>query len=951
MADQELARQKIKALVDKYDRLKKEGRLSRYNEENTKAEFIEPLFEALGWDVRNTYHPDEVTREEKISKDRVDYSFRINGIPKFFLEAKALRENLDNQKFVEQSINYSWHKGCTWAVLTDFESVKIFNAEWRASDYTQSHLKTIACYEFLQRFDELWLLSKESFQQGLLDKEAEKWGKKTKKTPVDKQLLADFTRFRETLSKNITKLNQSKNLSQEELDEATQRILDRLIFIRYCEDKGLEEKKLISNLREWGSRGKGQLVRSIREVYAYFDRLYNSKIFSKHLCDELEIDNEVLHEIIEGLHYTKDRSIAYDFSAIEADVLGNIYEQYLGHILKKTTKTAKLTESQAHRKEQGIYYTPTYIVDYIVKNTLGKMLEDKKVNPDRIRILDMACGSGSFLIKTFDILNEYYIKHDKDYIQTTLDASVENGIYSKKLKMLQNNIFGVDLDRQAVEVAQLNLLLKVAEKGQRLPLLQQNIKQGNSLIDSSFSPEDRAFKWKDEFPQITQEGGFDVIIGNPPYVRQETISQHKEYLSMNYKVYHPAADLYTYFIERGVSLLREGGYMGIIVSNKWLRATYGEKLRRWLKQLQISEIIDFGDLPVFEDATTYPCILILRKAPAKKTFDVTRVQSLNFDTLNSYVSKQKYSINQENLQDSGWSLAGRDKGGIIDKIRQTGIPLGEYVQERIYRGILTGLNEAFVIDRETRDKLVAKDRKSAELLKPFAAGRDIKRYLPLDPNKYLISIPYGWTRKQIADQKDAWGWFERSYPAIAAHLKPFEKDAIKRYDKGEYWWELRSCAYYSEFEKPKIMLPDISLRGNFTLDKKGQFYCVNTAYIISSSDLYLLGILNSKLITFFYQNISSTIRGGYLRFIFQYLVQLPIFPKEKAPSTTNIMERLVASMLSLNEKLSMMGDKKTDERARIVEEIKKVDAEIDELVYKLYGITEEEKKIIEESIR
>lgn len=204
------------------------------------------------------------------------------------------------------------------------------------------------------------------------------------------------------------------------------------------------------------------MVNEVREIYVYFDKLYNSKIFAKHLCDEMEIDSEVLYEIIEGLHFTKDRSISYDFSAIEADVLGNIYEQYLGHILKKTAKTAKLTESQMHRKEQGIFYTPTYIVDYIVRNTLGKILEDKKIDVEKISILDPACGSGSFLIKAFDILNEYY-KNDKDYSQTRLDVNTENSIYTRKIQILQNHIFGVDLDKQAVEVAQLNLLLKIAE--------------------------------------------------------------------------------------------------------------------------------------------------------------------------------------------------------------------------------------------------------------------------------------------------------------------------------------------------------------------------------------------------------------------------------------------------------------------------------------------------------
>ena len=291
--------------------------------------------------------------------------------------------------------------------------------------------RRIHCSEFLEDFDELWLLSRESFEQGLFDKEAEKWGKKTKKSSIDKQLLTDFTRFRELLSKNITKLNLSKNLTEEELDESIQRIFDRLIFIRNCEDRELEAKKLISNLREWESRGRGQLIKNLREVFAYFDKNMIAKLFAKHLCDSLEIDNDVLQEIIEGLYHTKDNSVSYDFSIIDADVLGTIYEQYLSHILKKTEKRAKLTENHAHRKEQGIYYTPTYIVDYIVRNTLGELLKDKEINAEKIKVLDPACGSGSFLIKAFDVLNEYYQQNDKDYSQTQLDLDTGTHLQEK----------------------------------------------------------------------------------------------------------------------------------------------------------------------------------------------------------------------------------------------------------------------------------------------------------------------------------------------------------------------------------------------------------------------------------------------------------------------------------------------------------------------------------------
>lgn len=778
----ETARQIIKALVNKYERIRQENKLSKYNEENTKAEFIEPLFEALGWDVRNTYHPNEVTREENISKDRVDYSFRINGIPKFFLEAKALRENLENPKFVEQAINYSWHKGCTWAVLTDFEEVKVFNAEWRESQYSQSRIKDIHCSQFISRFEELWLLSKESFEQGLLDKEAEKWGKKTKKTPVDKQLLSDFTRFREILSKNITRLNQNKSLSQEDLNESTQRIIDRLMFIRYCEDRGLEEKRLISNAREWASRGKGQLVRSIREVYSYFDKYYNSKIFAKHLCDELEIDNDVLYEIIEGLHYTRDRSISYDFSAIEADVLGNIYEQYLGHILKKTAKTAKLTESQAHRKEQGIFYTPIFIVDYIVRNTLGKLLEDKKINTEKIRVLDPACGSGSFLIKGFDVLNEHYLRHDKDYAQTRLDVASEDSVYTKKLQIVQNNIFGVDLDRQAVEVAQLNLLLKVTEKGRRLPLLQQNIKQGNSLVHSSLNPEDRPFDWGSQFSKVLKDDadGFDVIVGNPPYVRQEELSSIKPYLEANYQVYHSMADLFVYFFEKELKLLKEGGYLGMIVSNKWLKAGYALKLRRLLKKYWIEQFIDFGDLKVFPDATTYPCIIIMRKIEKENPkIRVCLVKSLNFPSLESCVKENEFTVNQHQLDDNGWNFQSNDIAKLLAKIRSQSISLKEYTHDEVYRGIITGLTEAFVIDKDTKDRLIQEDRKSAEIIIPFLTGKEVRRYGISFKEKYVIL-----TRIGVDIQR---------YPAILKWLSKFKPELEKRWDKGNYWYELRAC--------------------------------------------------------------------------------------------------------------------------------------------------------------
>lgn len=930
MPNTESIKNEITKLVEKYNTVAEEKRIGKYNEEMTKKDFILPLFRTLGWSVENS---SEVTAEEKISKGRVDYSFRINGIPKFFLEAKALREDLENPKFVEQAINYAWHKGCTWAVLTDFESVKIFNAEWRTSNPLQSHLKTIPCQEFIPRFDELWLLSKKSFDSGLIDDEAEKWGKKTKKISVDKQLLTDFTRFREILSKNIAKLNRSKNLTEEDLDESVQRILDRLIFIRSCEDRELEAKSLISSLREWESRGKGQFIKYLREVFAYFDKLYNSKIFANHLCDDLDIDNEVLNEIIEGLYYTKDNSVSYDFSAIEADVLGNIYEQYLGHILKKSEKRAKLTKSHTHRKEQGIYYTPTYIVDYIVRNTLGELLKDKKVHPVRkdvnsstpfkaghsngvnagkIRVLDPACGSGSFLIKAFDVLNEHYARYDKNYSQSQMDF--KTGLpFTTKVKILQNNIFGVDLDKQAVEIAQLNLLLKIAEKGQRLPLLQQNIKCGNSLIDDPAIAGDKAFRWEEEFKEILNEGGFDIVIGNPPYVDSEEMVRTQPTLrEMCTKIYSTAKgnwDIFCIFIERGLTLLKDGGFFGMIVPNKLLSAEYALEIRRFIQKYKIFAVRDYSKIPVFQ-ASVYPIVIIIQKeTPKHSKFSTELMESYGDGVKIRSIRK----INQEDLNKTSqntWAhIFERSSGKIIDKIFKKSTSLINFAE---VSGAST-VSEAYELK-----KIITELSNQKEFFKFINTGT-IDRYSSL------------------------WGCFKTTYIKGSYNKPIILKKSLKRF----------SNKRYEESTKEKIIVAGMTKRLESCLDC-GEYLAGKSTTIVTSNKTNLkiiLAILNSSLMAFVYKTLfmSLSLAGGYMRVGPPQVKNLPI--KQIPESQQQPLIKLVDKMLSLNKRLNDLGDKKTDERSRIEEEIKKTDAEVDELVYHIYGITEEEKKIIEESLK
>jgi len=341
---QEEARQEIGKLVAKYQSLTAAA-IKKYTEADTRRVFILPLFSALGWDVSSR---EEVTEEEGISRKRVDYAFRLRGIPKFFLEAKSLKADLDNPEYAKQAINYAYHKGTTWAVLSDFEGLKVFNAEWKEPIVSRSLFFELSYDEYLSRFDWLWLLSREAFEQSLLDQKALELFKKTKKTPVGQQLFSDLVSWRGLLDRYLSAYN--KKYPGRLIDESVQRILDRLIFIRTCEDREIEPPILRPLLREWQNGAHKNLVQQLKHVWRDFDQGYDSRLFLPHLADELECDPTPFAEIIEGLYATKDRSIEYNFNAIDADVLGGIYEQYLEHLINRAGKEIAVIPERGKRK-------------------------------------------------------------------------------------------------------------------------------------------------------------------------------------------------------------------------------------------------------------------------------------------------------------------------------------------------------------------------------------------------------------------------------------------------------------------------------------------------------------------------------------------------------------------------------------------------------------------------
>ena len=951
MTDSEVSNQnynidfeRIKELISKYEQIKKSGEIKRYNEESTKKDFILPLFEALGWNVYNRgKRNDSISAEETISKRRVDYGFRINGIPKFFLEAKSLKEeNIhNNRKYVTQAIDYAWMKSCSWAILTNFETIAVYNADWKESNYRNNLFFVLHSSDFLND-SRFLLLSKKAFENEEIDKIALKYGKKQFKNPINKQLLLDMIHFREILSRNIVKNNQDKHLTQEDIDESVQRILDRLIFIRNTEDRGLEENQLLSNVRQWSLKGKGNLIKEISNVYKYYDDQYNSKLFDHHLCDDLYIDNEALQEVIEGLNHSKDNSYRYDFSIIESDVLGNMYEQYLGNILKSTPKKAKLEQSKAHRKKQGIYYTPSYIVDYIVKNTVGEYIRTHTPEEiKKVRILDPACGSGSFLIRAYKELENYW-KQNSDFAQLTLDSEE---FYSKKVEILKNNIFGVDLDSKAVEIAQLNLLLQISEKGEKLPILQNNIKVGNSLIDD-LSITDKAFKWEEEFEEIMKEGGFDVVIGNPPYfTMQSTGEKIQKYFSSSDRwksVYRGESDILYYFIIQGLKLLKEHGFLGFITSRYWLENKWADKLRDFiLKNAKIIEIIDFRDYYVFSDSDIHTCIIILQKETnlakrIKNQINVKIFSESNTQNILDFLNKSSFNkISQNILSGDPWILDTRQN--ITLKMEKNSFPLGHLCF--VSKGMDTGLNKAFIVDKE----IIRMNKLENAILKRVIKNSDIKRYFLKDSGLYLI---YTTDEININD-----------YPNVKKWLESFKTELTNRwsYRKGDCsWFRLSTLRSKSLFDnsKEKIFTPYRATKNTFALDTNKFYGMTDTTIIVKRNEkinhLYLLGLLNSKLMNF-YVLVTGKKKGTSYEYFADYLKKLPIrvVPESKQQ---HIIE-LVDKMLYLNERLNEINDKNTNKKAKIEEEIKKTDAKIDELVYQIYGITEEEKKFIEESLK
>ena len=928
--NKEEAKQKVNELIDRFRDIMQSGQFKKYSEEQTKKDFILPLFEILGWDV----YGKDVSAEENISGKRVDYGFYLNERTQFYLEAKAVKEDLDKEEFANQAIKYSWNKGVTWAILTNFKNIKIFNAQDIEEALWSRQFKSLAYTEFIDRFDELWLLSKESFRENQLDIIAEKSGKKLQKISVTKKLYEDLNEARALLTKRFLDVNPDLNKIPHLVDEGVQKILDRIIFIRVAEDRGIEPATLKPLVRDYyakNTRAKKFLYQSMIDKFNELDDIYNSQIFAPHPSDHWQEFTDIVEEIIEKL-YGKKGYYEYDFKVMSADVLGTVYEQYLGYKLAKASKKdlfgnsdIELEKDLKKRKQQGIYYTPSFIVDYIVKNALGPVLDKCKSITDlqKIKVLDPACGSGSFLIKAFDLIRKKY---------------EEFGSYGQyiNLQILTSNLYGVDLDEQAVEIARLNLLIAALEKREKLPNL-TNIKNGNSLISESKDRTKKPFDWQEEFPDVFKQNGFDVIIGNPPYIKEFVNKNAFDDLHNN-PYYQGKMDLWTMFACVSVDLLKENGVLGFIAPNNWVTNAGASIMRnKILTDGELKTFIDFGDYKVFEEAGIQTMIFVFeKKKPNKKyNIDYLKINDKNITEeklIAALVNKKtKIEIEPEKLVDKNITFANQESGSIFDKIESK--KNFELTEKEVGQGIVAAPDKYFL------EKDIGSYNKNEQtFLKPFftSAGR----YKSGESENYIFYM----SDKNFGDKK------LKDYPNIEEHFKPFEKvlkEAKEKYGTPNkpYFYLHREREEMFFNQGPKIICGVRVVYPSFYYTKD-PYYGSRALNFVKTDRInlkYLSGILNSKVSYFWLKNKGKQL-GDLLQIDKGPLLEIPICVGDEKQQ--KVIIDLVDEITSLNKKFHKLPENSND-WIKMKEEIERTDKKIDEEVYKLYGLTDEEIKIIE----
>jgi len=964
----------VARLVKQFNRNAATYRNPDYNETRARIEFINPLFEALGWDVTNREgnapQYQEVIHEfsEEIEGVRKapDYAFRTGSRePKFFVEAKKPGVNVKTDaRAAYQLRRYAWSARLPLSILTDFDELAVYDCRARPSDADKASVGRInlyTCESYPDRFREIWdVFSRSAVRSGSFDRFASSERGKRGTSLIDVEFLKEIEGWRDELARNLALRNAW--LSSDELNDAVQRTIDRIIFLRMAEDRGIEEYGRLQKLADSPSpspvkgAGEGSIYADLIGLCRKADGRYNSGLFDLQadtLTPRLSVDDKALKSILSDLYFPHS---PYEFSVLPPEILGNVYEQFLGKVIRLTAgHQAKVEEKPEVKKAGGVYYTPAYIVEYIVKNTVGKLVEGKSPKQlESFRCLDPACGSGSFLLGAYQYLLDYYLQW---YTEQEASGKKQAGkVYqllspqygaragaggwrlttAEKKRILTTHIFGVDIDRQAVEVTKLSLLLKVLEGesdetlGQQLALLQEralpnldnNIQCGNSLIGPDYftgqllpDPDElrrvNPFDWAHEFPEAMKAGGpsassgqgFDCVIGNPPYGATLT-EPELQYLQAQFKDESRSYDTYELFLLKASRLLKPDGRLSMIVPASWMTGDKYQMSRHTLVE-SLSPLVAYAmPFDVFKDAYIDTAIVILAHSPKAEScfihyFPKKEKLSSIPDGIGTLVLIK--SIRDDPLNRLSVVLS-QETAPVLSKLQSAPFTFGDWFD--IQRGVQPYSRKKHTEEQIAQRFLHAKSRRGKEYL-PELQGNELARY--------------------------------RIEPKRVSYLR--------------YCDEIASSRPIRMFQGERIVLRRLltrKFRLQASMTAETMITTDNVLNVVPRSPqadvTFALGVLNSRLVSWLYVNTSMVAQKDDFPQV--HISALSALPIPNFDTTRHDrMVKLVEQMLELHKRLHAAAS--ASDRELCQRQIDATDREIDKLVYELYGLTEAEIKIVE----
>lgn len=996
-------RERVTELVQTYSDNYPQFQRATYNETQVRVDFVNRFFKLLGWDVDNErglpQHLREVTHEATVivEEDGVhrskkpDYSFRVGTDVLYFLETKKPAVNITvDAAPAFQLRRYGWSGNLKISVLTNFTDLYIYDCSIRPREGDDIGVAMIAHYhfdEYVEHFQEIYnMLSKEAVLEGEFEHRFGNIRSALRREPFDQYFLDQIRNWRNMLGADI--LFNNPDIDVETLNIFVQRVLNRVIFLRICEDRCFEDYESLKAITTY---------QELRGLFAAADQKYDSGLFELLEEDRLTVSDAVIINIFQSLYYPNN---SYEFGVIDPYIIGQIYELFLDEaLIIREDGHIEAQEKPEVIDSQGTVNTPKNITDIIVEETLSPLYAGKR--PEEVahyRIADICCGSGNFLLSAFEyIVNyhiEYYLNHDKDNAERSgniyqLPGSSNYVLsYEKKRSILQNNIFGVDIDPLAVEVAKFSLLLKALENSSLeeaeafhrrthlriLPNLDENIKNGNSLVNMSYAQFDRTvyqniplmnklkmFDWDTEFGN----GKFDAIIGNPPYIRvQNMVHYSKEeynFYKSNYSPYVTAQtdtlDKYYLFIEKGLALLNNDGILGYIVPHKFMNIQAGVKLRELLTSSSaVRKILHFGTYQVFENRSTYTCILILTKQENTQ-FEIGFVQDWNQFLFNHNTECATYP--EAYITGQPWSFLPQNIVTHLDAISVSCVPLSTLVD--IFVGLQTSADDIYIIYADSEDANYVyfhngqrEFKVEKGILRKGIYDIQITSYEKIAANCYII-FPY----KEVNGKPVLYSLSEMSenFPNTLFYLSEYKEQLDRRKMTGrkeENWFAFgRSQSVRRFLAGEHLVWPVLSTGSNYVYDSEmiaftgggnGPFYGMEMKNSSQESIFYIQAILNHWLMELLVKSKASTFRGDYYSHGKQFIAALPIYKIDfgnpaEAAKHQHIVE-MVHDIMRLKGQLATAPN--AARRTVLQHAIMAINADLNKAIDELYQVESQE---------